>query len=78
MAISPYIVPVDAHGRESRAHGKPQFPVACYHDDLTVDTVPWHWHEELEAAIVTEGRVVVATDQEEMVLHTGEGVLYQQ
>ena len=51
---------VDSQGRELLEHGTVQFPVACYHDDLQESEVPWHWHEELEAVVVTEGCTIVA------------------
>lgn len=46
---------VNADGQEATQHGTPIFPVACYHDDLQRETIPWHWHEELEFFIITEG-----------------------
>lgn len=52
---------VNADGQESTQHGTPIFPVACYHDDLQKETIPWHWHEELEFFIVTEGVSYVDT-----------------
>ena len=64
---------VDDKGREIKEHGTALFPVAAYHDDLLLDDVPWHWHEELEALIVTEGTAVVAVEQERFTLSRGEG-----
>lgn len=68
-----YANPVTAAGREEIEHGTALFPAACYQDDLTKMTVPWHWHEELEAAVVTEGTVLFATDRERLELRAGEG-----
>lgn len=64
---------VDATGRELTEHGNTAFPFACYHDDLIRETVPWHWHDELEAAVVTEGEAVIAVDAERYRLKAGEG-----
>lgn len=47
MALSPCCTELDENGRELNAHGTAAFPVACYHDQLEIDPVPWHWHEEL-------------------------------
>ena len=54
MALSPCCTELDENGRELNAHGTAAFPVACYHDQLEIDPVPWHWHEELEVLVVTE------------------------
>lgn len=39
-------------------HGTAAFPIACYHDDLQTEPVPWHWHEELEVLVVSEGTIL--------------------
>ena len=49
MAISQCVTAVDSRGHELLAHGVPAFPLACYHDNLALCPVPWHWHDELEA-----------------------------
>lgn len=73
MAVSPCISKADPRGRELVRHGTVLFPAACYHDDLTRDAIPWHWHTELEAGIVTEGAAVVAAGTERLVLERGMG-----
>lgn len=73
MAIASCGTVTDATGRELIAHGTTPFPIACYHDDFREMDVPWHWHEELEAAIITEGSLVVAAGNEKFTLHAGEG-----
>src|SRR5699024_6301335 len=57
--LSPCNTTVDGTNRELLAHGTGAFPVGCYHDDLCRGEVVWHWHEELEAAVVSEGSVAV-------------------
>lgn len=64
---------VDEHGLELVQHGTTDFPIACYHDNLGETEVPWHWHEELEAAVVTEGCAVVAAGNEKYTVPAGEG-----
>lgn len=73
MAISPCASKTDPKGRELVRHGTALFPAACYHDDLSQDIIPWHWHTELEAGVVTEGAAVVAAGTERFVLEAGMG-----
>lgn len=73
MALSLCTTQVDVTGRELIEHGKPPFPIACYYDNLLEEAVPWHWHEELEAAVVTEGEAIVAVDSQRYRLKAGEG-----
>lgn len=64
---------VSRAGREIAEHGTVQFPAACYRDDLNVSGVPWHWHDELEAAVVEEGEAVVSFSGGQFSLKKGEG-----
>ena len=73
MALGPCNNPVDSQGRELVDHGTTAFPLACYYDDLDKDTVPWHWHEELEAAVILEGSSIVAVGNEKYTLYPGDG-----
>ncbi len=73
MALSIFEAKVDEHGRELVEHGTPLFPIGCYHDNLQETEVPWHWHEELEAGIITEGESLVAIGTEKRVLKKGDG-----
>ena len=72
MDFSKCTMQIDADGRELVDHGSVLFPVACYDDDFSKENVPWHWHEELEAGIVTEGEIVIAVDSEKQTLRPGE------
>lgn len=74
MALSVCNSTTDRQSRELVRHGTPPFPVACYrHGAETVNTVPWHWHDELEAVLVQEGRVCVSVEGEGRELGPGEG-----
>ncbi len=73
MAISKYEILVNDKGEERLVHGDAFFPVACYHDDLLNEPVPWHWHDELEVALVTEGQAVVAAASTKTILKAGDG-----
>lgn len=73
MALSPCGTVTDIKGRELMEHGTLLFPIGFYHDDLQEREVPWHWHEELEAAVITEGQALVAIGTKRYVLKQGEG-----
>ncbi len=74
MALSQCNCFTDLHQRELTQHGSVSFPFACYHDDLPLQTVPWHWHEEWEFAIVSQGTVEILLENTRFFLHTGEGI----
>lgn len=42
-----------ADGKELVQHGSTLFPIACYAEDLAVDSVSWHWHEDYEFVLAT-------------------------
>lgn len=73
MAISECISLVGENGRELLRHGTSSFPIASYHDDLGAAEVPWHWHEEWEAAVIAKGKCLVRTERESYVIREGEG-----
>lgn len=73
MPLSICNITLDAHGQELEKHGTSAFPIACYDDHISVNPVPWHWHEDLEAIIVTEGSLLLGCGSEQYVVHTGEG-----
>lgn len=64
---------VDHNGRELIEHGTTLFPIAFYQDDLRSSPISWHWHDEWEAGIVTEGSMVLAFGTEKYVLHKNQG-----
>lgn len=73
MSLATCNTTVDHSGRELLQHGTAAFPIACYHDDLGNAEVPWHWHDELEAAVITEGCAVVAAGNAKYTIRAGEG-----
>lgn len=73
MALSECKNLIDKNGRELVKHGTTAFPVACYYDDLGREGVAWHWHDELEAAIITSGCAIVAAGNKKYTIHKGEG-----
>lgn len=77
MALTACNTTVGLDGRELLEHGSTAFPVACYEDDFRITDVPWHWHEEWEAVLLTSGSCLVAAGNEKAVLHAGEGFFIQ-
>jgi AraC-like DNA-binding protein len=73
MAIEKGSSPIEENGRETQIYMDSFFPILCYNDDLNGYDVPWHWHDELELLIVTEGEIVAAEEQEEYVIKKGDG-----
>lgn len=73
MPLSSCNTTVDSQGKELQEHGTVDFPVACYHDGLRKNEVPWHWHVELEAGVITEGCAMLAAGNQKYILHAGEG-----
>ncbi len=62
----------DERGRELRAHGTARFPAARYSADVALDPIALHWHEELEAGVVTRGRMRLCVGREATVLGEGD------
>lgn len=73
MAIFSKSVNVDATGRDVAHHGTDAFPVASYRDDLSKYDIAWHWHEEMEAVVLTAGSLVYAAGNRKYTLQAGEG-----
>lgn len=73
MIVSNCEVVTDGQGRELRPHGTALFPVEGCDDDLTVSPVLWHWHDELEAAVVYRGTALLSVDGESRAIPRGDG-----
>lgn len=74
MAIISGSVHVDATGRDIARHGTTAFPVASYDGDLSKYRMAWHWHEEMEAVVLTSGSLVFAAGDRKYTLQEGEGI----
>ena len=74
MRISVCTSSVNDHGKELVSHGSAAFPIACYMDDLSASSVPWHWHEELEFALVAEGVLSISVGGSNITVEKGSGI----
>lgn len=55
----------------------PLFPCSCYNVDVRLNVaqeVPWHWHREIEAISVIQGRGLFQASGENWLLETGDGI----
>ncbi len=63
--------------RETKQHGSPGFPLQYYLDDTRDfynSQVSWHWHNEFEIVLVSEGTVIFHIGRHTLTLHAGEAV----
>lgn len=74
MALSVCDVAIDKNRKELVEHGLVIFPIACYEDNLALNPVPWHWHDEFEFIIITEGLVHLQVENATIPLAQGDAV----
>lgn len=63
--------------QEKTQHGEPGFPMIVYLNDFTTyvaEMIPWHWHEEVEFVVVTQGTVEFSVGTGQFLLKAGEGI----
>lgn len=65
---------VDENGLELVSHGTEAFPAASYNENLKKLPVHWHWHEELEVVIISQGCAVFSVGGQQEVVNEGEGL----
>ena len=73
MAFTVSVDRIDENSRELLTYGTEDFPIAFFDDDLKSVAVPYHWHDELEIVIITEGSVRVRIAGREFVSTAGDG-----
>lgn len=68
---------IDEAQKELKSHGSYEFPVLVSDERLSwFDTgdFPWHWHPEVELTLIREGNMTYLVNDNEYVLHAGEGL----
>lgn len=64
---------INPQGRELVTHGTVLFPIACHYVSLVQWPVSWHWHDEMEAVFVSEGKALVSVGAEKFTVCQGNG-----
>ncbi len=72
-----YDIVLDSNRKEITRHGSFEFPLAVYTTQVRKNIlgyIAWHWHEELQFCIVTEGIVDFHIRNDVVSLAKGEGI----
>ena len=70
-------IPIDGSQRETTLHGTPEFPVALYHSVMSRNILGftnWHWHDELQFCLVTEGEICFFMNERQFSIRQGDGI----
>lgn len=67
-------IAVDKNRKELSEHGSVLFPIACYADDFAINPIAWHWHDEFEFVLITEGSALVHVENAVIPVMAGEAV----
>ena len=73
MALTYSTDKTDETGKELLSYGTPDFPIAFFDDDLARISISWHWHNELELAVMLSGEARVYIGRHEIRMKAGEG-----
>lgn len=65
----------DSSGCPPNGQDSPLFPVKCCPHDLTRESIPWHWHQEMEAFLVTDGTAAITIGASKHLIQEGEGAV---
>lgn len=68
------IFPVDPNRREFTEHKTDDIPCISYTDKYFNSSYRWHWHDEFEISVVTEGTVEVFAGGERYILGKNDGI----
>lgn len=72
------IVDLNKNFKELNLHGTIGFPLEIYHDDLSKEEVPWHWHDDIELFVVTTNKLYIGVGSQQFVLNQGDGLFINQ
>lgn len=65
---------INASGQELVEHGTAVFPLGCYEEKVSDRPVAWHWHDDWEIILATQGTVKARTAAGEHPLRPGEAL----
>ena len=66
---------VDSSLMETSSHGTETFPFALYLDDFSCfknEGICWHWHDQAQITLITEGDFVCQLGSEKLLMHPGD------
>ena len=72
-----YNIKVDKNKKEITNHGVYEFPIQIYETFLEKNVlgfVNWHWHEEVQFCLITDGRVDFYVSEKKYTLDKGQGI----
>lgn len=75
MSVSICNVAINDQGKELTPHGDALFPVACYDEDFLQHLVPWHWHDDFEVILITEGCAHINVEHQCIPVHAGNALV---
>lgn len=78
MALQECGLNLNRVSKELKPHGSIEFPCAGYashHTERPEDVIPWHWHEEMEIVMITEGQMRLKTSAASFLLNKGEAAV---
>lgn len=70
---------VDASLKEIKQHGTEGFPFAVYLNDFAnfqTDGICWHWHDEAQITLITEGEFLCQVGSDKVVMQPGEIIFF--
>ena len=72
-----YNIKIDENKKETTNHGVYEFPIQIYETFLEKNVlgfVNWHWHDEVQFCLVTNGRVDFYVSEKKYTLDKGQGI----
>lgn len=70
---------VDSSLKEIKRHGTEGFPFAVYLNDFSnfqTDGICWHWHDEVQVTLITEGEFLCQVGSDKVVMQPGEIIFF--
>lgn len=75
MALQECGLNLNSVSKELQPHGSLAFPCAGYashHTDRPEDSIPWHWHQEIEMIYIESGQLEVKIPSQSFLIKTGD------